>query len=80
MTSDFLNKCLDALGWSPRLLGEYLQVGERLGRNWAAGKREVPDNVDKWLTKASAFLREHPYPDGWRVNQPDNEPVSPPPR
>lgn len=67
MTPTQRRACLDALGWSQRGLARILGRHERDVRRWFVdsgfGHWAVPPDIDAWLNRRAAAMRDDPPPD-----------------
>lgn len=62
MTPNEFRCLIDLMGWSQRGAARMLKVGETSVREWARGKRPIPERISQWLIVVSQPMRDFPHP------------------
>ncbi len=67
MTGDEMGRVLERIGWSPATLAARLGIRVDTVRQWLAGRRAIPPNLETWLIQLAEHMDQAPaLPDGWR--------------
>lgn len=62
MTHTEFKKTIMLIGWTQRGAARMMGVGETSVREWANGKRQVPESISNWLLVVSKPFKDYPSP------------------
>jgi len=65
MTTERMNWCLDAIGWSVGELSRRLDISDASARQMTTGKRFIPYRVAVWLETLAQMMMSIPQPFLW---------------